>query len=113
MNRLARVARSASTYSVSLVWVAGIALAAGVQRDAVAFSVGALGFTLIAVLAVLVAMLREMRTVHALVEIQRIELTGRIVELTTALKDAGIPVPRQQNRRSTDPSDSTLYRRRR
>ena len=94
MNRFVQqFLHSPSSYPITIVYLAGLALAITVSEGIVDLSAGIAVLTLVAILAVLIALLREMRVVHTLVNSQRDELLLRIDVLVEALKDAGVAIP--------------------
>jgi hypothetical protein len=97
VKRIARAAiKSPSTYAITTVYGAGVLLVVAVTRDWVEVEAGIYGLSALTLLAVLITTLREVHTVHVLVNSQRDELLARIGALTEALNAAGVALPKQR-----------------
>ena len=97
---LKQLIHSPSSYPITAVYVAGVVLAYGISDGYVALSIGLLLFSIVAVLAISVALLREIRGVRLQLALvtrisshQQVELQERIDALIEALLEAGEEIP--------------------
>lgn len=102
---LTRITHSVIFYPISVVYGCAAALAAAVASHRMRLDVGVVLLTLIVVATLLVSTRREVALVHSLVNSQRDDLVatvqqmgGRIDQLTAALVDAGVAVPRDESK---------------
>lgn len=100
---LRRVVTSTAFYPLSTLWVAAMLILSAVVGGALRLDVGLTLLTLSAVLIVVLAMRRDVSTVHSLVNSQRDELVttikemgDRIRQLIVALQEAGVAVPHDE-----------------
>lgn len=100
MSYVKRAVHSATFYPISILWLAGMAIAAFVAGGWLRFDVGLILFAVAAIMLVLVSTHRELGTVHVLVDgqhhalVELVERMGdRINQLVDALKAAGVQVP--------------------
>jgi hypothetical protein len=100
---LRRVSRTAAFYPVTIVYLAAAVDIAAIAGGAVRLDIGLALLGLLAVLVVLLAMRREVGSVHTLVNSQHDALVAtidamsrRIEQLVDALHEAGVQVPHDQ-----------------
>lgn len=93
MTRLRHLMTSAAFYPITLVYLTSVLLALLVAEGLLERDVGLVILTFVAIVALLVATLREIRTVHNLVNSQRDELLSQIALLAEQMESAGLAVP--------------------
>ena len=80
-------------YPTTAMYLTGVVVACGISADLFSRDVGLVVLTVMASLLILVALTREVRTVHTLVNSHRDELLERIDQLLNTLHSAGVEVP--------------------
>lgn len=90
---LTRAINTVSFYPLTGFYVGAVAVLMVLAGGYIDLQVAILSVTGIFVGAILFSMHREVRMVHVLVNSQRTELIARIDQLTSALDEAGVPVP--------------------
>lgn len=90
---LKRAINTVTFYPLTGFYVGAVAVLMLFAGDYIQLQVAILSVTSIFVGAVLFSMHQEVRMVHVLVNSQRTELIARIDQLTSALDDAGVPIP--------------------
>ncbi len=87
------VRESATTFPITSLYVYGIVIILLIQRDVIGVATGIAMLSLIAVLTLFIAITKELRAVHVLVNSQQDALLTRIDQLTSTLNVADIDVP--------------------
>lgn len=88
-----RVFASAGFYPITAFYIAAVCVAAALTKGSITLLAGATLLALAAILMVLLATWRELKTVHRMMDGQRAEMLSRIDELSDLLRDAGIQPP--------------------
>lgn len=92
----ARIMHSITFYPLSLAWVGGILVAAGISSDCFSLIQGLAVWSSFVLLMVMYGMWRELRIVHTLVNSQHDQLVARNDQLLALLNASGISVPPQK-----------------
>lgn len=90
---LRRFLHASALYPVSLCYLTAVLALVLTVSGALTLPMAVVGLALTAVLIVLIAMRREMSTVHRLVNSQHDQLVARIDQLVAALIAAGVAIP--------------------
>lgn len=93
MTLIRRVVGSVAFYPVTLTYIAGVAMMALAVAGKIRVDVAVLASAVFACLAVVIALDREVRTVHRLVNSQHDVLIARVKQLVDALVAAGVTIP--------------------
>lgn len=97
---------SVSVYPVTTVYGSGVVVAYALTAGWVGLGTGVIALTMIALLAIMVSMSREVQVVHHLVNSQRDALLERITELVDAMHEAGVDLPEREKRAQRAPMEN-------
>jgi ABC-type transport system involved in cytochrome bd biosynthesis fused ATPase/permease subunit len=95
-----------SVYPISTVYASGVLVAYALTAGWIGLGTGVIALTMIATLAVLVSMHREVQVVHHLVNAQRDALLERITELVEAMHEAGVDLPEREKKAQRAPMEN-------
>ena len=93
---------SLTLYPITTVYVAGVTVAVGIGLSWFDINAGLIALTAISLTVVLIALTREVRIVHHLVNAQRDALLLRIDDLVDSLNEAGVALPLREQGKSLD-----------
>ncbi len=91
------VRKSASTFPITALYVFGVLIILLIQEGIIGVATGISTLSLITILALLVAITKELRAIHILVNSQHDVLITRIYQLINILNIADIDVPDDPN----------------
>jgi hypothetical protein len=90
---LVNVSRSASFYPISCLYLGAVVVIMLIARGLLSLGAGLILLACLAILALLAATWRELRTVHKMMDGQRLEMLARIDHMTELLAEHGISAP--------------------